>query len=162
MTGVQTCALPIYTKKPIDIFYNLDEEGNRENELYESIHLILANVRDNQYNVDKEIKNFARLLRQKTTIEELEKEFKGEKKYMRVIETIKRLFRDPDYEFGNTLESRHRDQLRGEREVALEEGGIEGAKTNALETARKLLSKMSVQEVCDITNLSIEEVENLK
>lgn len=152
------------TKKPIDIFYHLDEEGNKENELYKSIHLILENVGNSGYNVDKEIEKFAKLLKQKTTIKELEHEFKGDRKYMKVIETIKRLLRNPEFEFGNTVEVRHRDQLEGEREAAYSEGQKEGAKTNALETAKSLLALgiNTIEQIADVTGLSQQEVNDLK
>ena len=59
----------------------MDEESHIENDLYTSIHLILANIVNSKYNIDKEIEKFGRLLKMKT-LEEMKEEFKENEAYM--------------------------------------------------------------------------------
>lgn len=74
-----------------------DKEGNIETEFYESIHFVIANVKKSSYNVDNELKKFSNFLKKKTTLGELEREFKGDEKYMAAIRTVKELATDPEF-----------------------------------------------------------------
>ena len=67
------------TDRPILYFKIRDEEGNIETKMYESIHLVLANMNNSKYNIDKEIKNFALFLKQKD-LETMKKEYEGDER----------------------------------------------------------------------------------
>ena len=136
-----------------------DELGNIETEMYRSIHLVLENINNSKYDIDKEIKKFGNFLRSEKTIEELEKEYNGDEKYMAAVRTVKDLSRDPEFVGYYNLEEAHKQDL-----IAAEDYGIEkGTKKANIETAKKLLIKgFSTEEVKEYTNLSIEEIMELQ
>ena len=147
-----------HTNKPIMEFKIRDEDGVIESEIFKSIHLILANFQDSSYNVDNEIKKFVSFLK-KTTIEELEEEFKGDEKYMAATRTVKDLSLDPEFSGYYDLEEAHKEELEDMRITALEEG----MEQKALETAKKMLIKgKDINEIQEFTDLSIEKIKELK
>lgn len=166
------------TDKPVLTFKIRDEEGNIETEMYESIHLVLANISNPKYNIDKEIKKFASFLKERD-LEKLAENFRGDEKYMAAIRTVEDLTTDEDLIGSYDLEeARERDifELKLEKEFArkegiqegiqqgLEQGIIEGANQNAIETAKKLLAMhvLSVEQIASATNLMLEEIIKLK
>lgn len=84
------------TDKPLLTFKLMDEDGHIESEVYTSIHFILENCQNKNYNIPKELEKFNRFLKQYKTIEELENEFRGDEKYMAAIRTVKELSTDPE------------------------------------------------------------------
>ena len=87
-----------HTKRPILTFLPRDEEGHIENDLYQSIHIILDNAVNNEYNKDipEEVIKFAKLLKAKS-IEELVEEFEGDEEYMEAVGKLEELVMDPDF-----------------------------------------------------------------
>ena len=110
------------TKKPIIEFKMRDELGNIETEMYRSIHLILENINNSKYDIDKEIKKFGNFLRSEKTIEELEKEYNGDEKYMAAVRTVKDLSRDPEFVGYYNLEEAHKQDLIAAEDYGLEKG----------------------------------------
>ncbi len=153
------------TKKPLINFKIRDEEGNIENNLYNSIHLILENLNNTQYNIDEELKKFGKFLKLKT-IKELEEIYKGDEKYMAAIRTIEELSSDPEFEGYYDYEEAKKQELEESKVYAmkkgLEEGLKKGKREAKIEIAKKLISKISLEEISKITNLSLEEINNLK
>ena len=156
------------TKKPIIEFKMRDELGNIETEMYRSIHLVLENINNSKYDIDKEIKKFGNFLRSEKTIEELEKEYNGDEKYMAAVRTVKDLSRDPEFVGYYNLEEAHKQDLIAAEDYGIKKGyskGIEkGTKEANIETAKKLL-KMglgTLEEISKATELSIEEIIKLK
>lgn len=84
------------TKSPILNFKIRDDENHIETNIYQSIHLILENIVNSKYNIDKEIKTFAEFLKSKSILE-LEKKFKGDDNYMSAIRKIEDLSYDPEF-----------------------------------------------------------------
>ena len=87
-----------HTKRPILTFLPRDEEGHIENDLYQSIHIILDNAVNNEYNKDipEEVVKFAKLLKAKS-IDELVEEFEGDEEYMEAVGKLEELVMDPDF-----------------------------------------------------------------
>ena len=147
------------TKNAIIRFKLRDEEGHIETEIYESIHLILVNAKKNTYNGDKDIQKFAQFLRKGVKIETLEKECKGEKKYMEAIETIKELATNEEFVTYYDLEEKHKWELENVKMGAYEEA----TKKNSLKIAKNMLEmgiKPSV--ISKATNISMKELKNLE
>ena len=164
-----------YTNVPILIFKIRDQFGHIENEMYTSLHLILANLVDDRYNkdVDEEIVKFSKLLKSKT-IEELKENFKGDEEYMSGIEKVEDLISDPNFAGAYDVEERRQEELedfydtgyRKGKEAGIAHGmevGMEVAtKKSKIEIAKKLLSmNMKEKDISHATGLSIKEIDKL-
>ena len=150
-----------HTKSPILNFKIRDEEGHIETEMYESVHLILENIVNGEYNVAKEIKEFAEFFKSKS-IQELEMKIKGDEDYMSAIRKIEDLSYDPEfagqYDYQEAIErEKFEHHLTG-----LEEGREEGERKKQLEIAKTMLEeKMELEMISKCTGLSLEEIKNL-
>ncbi len=175
------------TDKPILNFELKDEEGHTETHLYQSIHLVLENIENRKYNVDEEIKKFARFLKDRD-LEKLANEFKGEKKYMAAIRTVEELSTNPDMVGFYDYEEAKKQELEDAKSFAIEKGleqgleqglkkGIEEGMKQGIEkgiqegiiqekisVAKKMLSMeaIRIEQISQITGLSIEEIEKLQ
>ena len=142
------------TKRPIIEFKIRDEEGNVENKLYQSIHLILANLNNTQYNINQEIRKFGEFLKVKT-IGELEKAYKGDEKYMAAIRTVEELSSDPEFEGYYDYEEAKKQEV-----IDARLGGIEDEK---IEIAKNLIELgVEIEKISKATGLSLEEIESLQ
>ena len=156
------------TSDPILIFQIQDKKGHIEVNNYISYHVILENCSDKNYNVGKEIKKFAKFLQEKRTIEQLEETYEGDEEYMSVIRTVEELSKDPEFAGYYDIEEKHRQQLEDAKETGMDEGleqGMIQGKTEAnLSTAKKLLQLgvNTIEQIAEVTGLSIEQVEKLK
>ena len=144
-----------------------DEIGNIETEMYRSIHLVLENINNSKYDIDKEIKKFGNFLRSEKTIEELEKEYNGDEKYMAAVRTVKDLSRDPEFVGYYNLEEAHKQDLIAAEDYGLEKGyskGIEQGMNRLKETAKNLLKLgiLNDEQIANSTNLTIEEIIEFK
>jgi len=140
-----------YTKRPILTFLPRDEEGHIENDLYQSIHIILDNAVNNEYNKDipGEVVKFAKLLKAKK---------------------LEELVMDPDfagaYDKGAKTEWLLEDmRLTGMHEgeaIGISKGRIEGKTEEKLEIAKNMLQDTDDYGlIAKYTGLSIEEIESL-
>ena len=152
------------TKEPILTFRVQDKEGHIEFENYISYHIILENCENSTYNVGKEIKKFAKLLKEKKTINELLDFYKGDEEYMSVVRTVKELSTDPEFAGYYDLEEKHRQQIADAKETGMDEGLEKGKKEANLSTAKNLLQLkvITIEQIAEATGLSIEEIEKLK
>ena len=99
--------------------------------------------------VDKELKKAYEIL------EHVNSNPEEREKVERRIRELRSLEYAKEYEYNQGLESGIK--------KGIEEGIKEGAKEKQLEIAKKLLSKkVSIEEIVEITDLSKEEIENLK
>ena len=164
------------TKLPILSFKIRDEENHIENELYTSIHLILANLVNNQYNknVGEEIRKFSKFLKTKT-LEELKEAFEGDDEYMASIDKIEDLIMDPSFAGAYDLEERRNKEmldfkltgLRIGREEGIhkgrEEGRKEGINERNIEIAKAMVKdEVNVETISKYTGLSVKEITNLE
>ena len=160
-----------YTNVPILIFKIRDQFGHIENEMYTSLHLILANLVDDRYNkdVDEEIVKFSKLLKSKT-IEELRENFKGDEEYMSGIEKVEDLISDPNFAGAYDIEERRQEELedfydtgyRKGKEAGIAHGMEIAAKKSKIEIAKTMLKeKLDIQTISKCTGLSIKEIDKL-
>lgn len=164
------------TKKCILHFKLRDEEGNIENDTYNSLHLILENVVNKQYNknIDERIIAFARFLKM-TTLTEMKESFEGSEGYMETIKIVEDLATNPDFIGYYDIEEKRKIDLEDAIETGLEQGlekgikqgieqGIEqGAKQRNIEIAKNLISMgLSSNQIFEATGLSYEQIEQLK
>ena len=148
------------TEEPILEFKIQDRHGHIESELYQSTHFIIANAKNSSYNINEELKKFARFLKQSTTIEELENEFKGDEKFMAAVRTVKDLSLDPEFSGYYDVEEAHKQDIEDAKTFGIEKG----MKQKAIETAKKMfeLPNITLEQIAEITELTIEEIEKLK
>ena len=160
-----------HTKRPILTFLPRDEEGHIENDLYQSIHIILDNAVNNEYNKDipEEVIKFAKLLKAKS-IDELVEEFEGDEEYMEAVGKLEELVMDPDFAGAYDKGAKTEWLLEDMRLTGLHEGeaigiskGIEqGSQNKQIEIAKNMLNlNMDVNLISNVTGLSIEEIESL-
>ena len=148
-----------HTKRPILTFLPRDEEGHIENDLYQSIHIILDNAVNNEYNKDipEEVIKFAKLLKAKS-IDELVEEFEGDEEYMEAVGKLEELVMDPDFAGAYDKGAKTEWLLEDMRLTGRNEGKTE----EKLEIAKNMLNlNMDVNLISNVTGLSIEEIESL-
>jgi len=152
------------TDKPILHFKLRDEYGNIENEIYNSIHLILENAIKKEYNktVEKDIINFSKFLKL-NSLKEMEEEFKGDDNYMAAIRKVEDLSTDPKFIGYYDLEEAHKQDIEDAKETGYDEGMEKGSSQKAIEIAKNMLSyNMPIEEISKYTGLSKEEIVNIK
>ena len=160
-----------HTKRPILTFLPRDEEGHIENDLYQSIHIILDNAVNNEYNKDipEEVIKFAKLLKAKS-IDELVEEFEGDEEYMEAVGKLEELVMDPDfagaYDKGAKTEWLLEDmRLTGRNEgeaIGISKGIEQGSQNKQIEIAKNMLQDTDDYGlIAKYTGLSIEEIQGL-
>ena len=152
-----------HTKRPILTFLPRDEEGHIENDLYQSIHIILDNAVNNEYNKDipEEVIKFAKLLKAKS-IDELVEEFEGDEEYMEAVGKLEELVMDPDFAGAYDKGAKTEWLLEDMRLTGRNEGRIEGKIERNIEIAKNMLQDTDDYGlIAKYTGLSIEEIEGL-
>ena len=128
---------------------------------FQKIKVNLSKIRKLRYNDVSKLSKLEKILlimteNKKITLHEIAK---GDKELEVMVGKLEDLSKDPDvmsYYDEQKLEE------MGQR-LNLEEAREEGHRTTLIETAKKMLNKhMSIDDIIDITNLTKEEVENLK
>ena len=145
------------TDRPMLNFKSMDEESHIENDLYTSIHLILAYIVNSKYNIDKEIEKFGRLLKMKT-LEEMKEEFKEDEAYMSGIKKIEELVMDPQFVGLYDIEERRQRDIIDSKLTGLREGRLDGIKEIASEM---LKDKLSYETIAKYTKLIEQEIREL-
>ena len=145
------------TKEPILDFKIRDENGYIETEIYHSIHLVLENIVNCKYNIDKEIKRFAEFLKT-TSMSELKEKYKESDIYMSAVRKIEDLTKDPELAGQYDIEEA---RAREKFECHLT-GYEEGEKAKQIEIAKNLLKMgMNHEDISKATSLSLEEIKEL-
>ena len=174
------------TDKPILHFKIRDELGNIENDSYNSIHLILENIVNTEYNktIDKRIVEFGKFLKT-TNLDDMKKIFKGSDNYMAAIRRVEDLSTDPNFvgyydieeareaemeevkEYARTVgieEGRKeglKEGLKEGRKEGLKEGREEGIKESCLKIAKSMKENgIDISIISKCTGLSINDIEN--
>ena len=155
---------PFQTKEGIIRFQLRDEEGHIETEIYESIHIILENILDKQYNNNK-IKKFVEFMASQT-IEEMKERYEGDEEYMAAIRTVEELSTDPNFVGYYDLEEAHKQELEDMRETGyddgMEEGKSIGLEEGKIEVAKAMYQKkIPLDVISECTGLTVEEIKNL-
>ena len=152
-----------HTKRPILTFLPRDEEGHIENDLYQSIHIILDNAVNNEYNKDipEEVIKFAKLLKAKS-IDELVEEFEGDEEYMEAVGKLEELVMDPDFAGAYDKGAKTEWLLEDMRLTGMHEGEAIGISKRNIEIAKNMLQDTDDYGlISKYTGLSIEEIESL-
>ena len=151
------------TKEPLLHFKLRDEFGHIENESYNSIHLILENLVNVEYNknIDERIIKFAQFLKT-NTIKEMVKRFKGDEDYMSAIRKVEDLSTDPDFIGYYDIEEAHEQDIEDALATGVRQGIEQGIASNKIETAKNMLSKnIDLSIISECTSLPISEIESL-
>ena len=156
------------TNKPILYFKLRDEDGNIENESYNSIHLVLENAVNIEYNknIDKRIVKYAEFLKM-TNIDEMLNAYKGDDTYMAAIRRVEDLSTDPDFIGYYDVEEAHKQDLEDSKQTGIrigkEFGIAEGKNIATIAIVKEMLaSGISSEEISMYTKLDISEIEKLK
>lgn len=155
------------TDKPILNFKIQTSDEIVESEMYESFHLVLANIHNPKYNIDKEIVAFADFLKGKD-LKKLANDYKGSEKYMAAIRTVEDLTMDEDligyYDYEEAKEQELREAKAYAKKTGREEGFEQGAKETAIEVAKKMfgIPNITIEQIAECTSLSLEEIEKMK
>ena len=151
---------PFQTKEGIIRFQLRDEEGHIETEIYESIHIILENILDKQYNNNK-IKKFIEFMASQT-IEEMKERYEGDEEYMAAIRTVEELSTDPNFVGYYDLEEAHKQELEDMRETGYDDGMEEGIAKGKTEVVKAMYEDgIAIDTISKYTGLTHEEVQNL-
>lgn len=169
------------TKEGILNFEQRSECGYIETKQYHSIHLVLENMLDKQYNIDEDIKKLVKFLKCKS-ITEMKEEFGGDEVYMAAVRKVEDLSRDPNFVGYYDIDEAHKQDLEDAKETSYDEGrsigieewktigieegksiGIEeGKKQNQIETVKSMIKKdLSIEMIADCTGLTIKEIEQI-
>ena len=159
------------TDKALLHFMTLEKsEGYKENDLYNSYHLVIENALKNNYNED-EIKKFSKFLTM-DNIGKMLKTFKGDNEYMAGIVKVEDLLKDVDkygllYEPEDVSELVLEYKIEQAEKVAMEKGMQEGIKKGIEQGIEKIAKKMlktdmSIDDIINITGLTKEDLEKLK
>jgi len=149
------------TDKPILNFMLRDEYGHIETNRYNSIHLILENLVNQEYTISEEIKKLIRFLKMKS-IEEMEEEFEGDEDYMACIRTVEELSTDPNFVGYYDIEEARRQELEDMEETGIEKGIEQGEKRKQIEIAKSMFKEnLPIEIISKCTGLSIEEIKSL-
>ena len=145
-----------------------------EHDLYTSYHVILENITNTNYNIDKEVRKFGEFLSLKLSIEELKEKYREDGKYMDIARKVEKFMRDNNlvqyydleashqYEIKDSYDTGKNEGLREGRTSGLAEGRQEGLKTRSVEIAKNLLNlNIDISTIMKSTGLSKQEIKNL-
>lgn len=152
-------------KEPILKFESLDHHTS-EHKLYTSYHVILANITNTNYNIDKEVRKFGTLLKENLTIEELVEKYEGDEEYMKIINKTKELIADEDfaiyYDIDEAHESDRQDAYETGYDSGYDNGQTKGKQEERLAIAKNLLDlNFSIQDIMKATKLNQKDIMNL-
>ena len=144
-------------KEPILTFTTSCKEL-KEHDLYTSYHVILENITNTNYNIDKEVRKFGEFLSLKVTIEELKEKYRKDEKYMDIAKKVEEFMRDRHLVQYYDLEASHQFEIKDSYDT----GKKEGFKTRSIEIAKNLLNlNIDIPTIMKSTGLSKQEIKNL-
>ena len=149
-------------KEPI-IPFGTKYEELEEHDLYTSYHVILENITDTNYNIDKEVRKFGEFLSLKLTIEELKEKYRGDDKYMDIVRKVEKFMRDNNLVQYYDLEASHQYEIKDSYDTGKNEGRNEGLKARSFEIARNLLDlNIDIPTIMKSTGLTKQEIMKLQ
>lgn len=142
-------------------FESLDHH-TLEHKLYTSYHVILANITNTNYNIDKEVRKFGTLLKENLTMEELVEKYKGDEEYMKVINKTKELIADEDFAMYYDIDEAHESDKQDAYETGYDNGQSKGKQEERLAIAKNLLDlNFSIQDIMKATKLNQKDIMSL-
>ena len=161
-------------KEPILTFTTSCKELE-EHDLYTSYHVILENITNTNYNIDKEVRKFGEFLGSKLTIEELKEKYRGDEEYMDIVEKVEKFMRDNNLVQYYDLEASHKYEVEdsfntGKNEGIQEgiqrgknEGRNEGRNYEKISIAKNLLKDhLDINKIMQYTGLTKQEILDLQ
>ena len=153
-------------KEPI-IPFGTKYEELEEHDLYTSYHVILENITNTNYNIDKEVRKFGEFLSLKLSIEELKEKYRGDDKYMDIVEKVEKFMRDNNLVQYYDLEASHQYEIKDSYDTGknegMREGRQEGLKTRSAEIAKNLLNDhLDIDKIMKYTGLTKQEILELQ
>ena len=161
-------------KEPILTFTTSCKELE-EHDLYTSYHVILENITNTNYNIDKEVRKFGEFLSLKLSIEELKEKYRGDDKYMNIARKVEKFMRDNNLVQYYDLEASHKYEVEdsfntGKNEGIQEgiqrgknEGRNEGRNYEKISIAKNLLKDhLDINKIMQYTGLTKQEILDLQ
>ena len=149
-------------KEPI-IPFGTKYEELEEHDLYTSYHVILENITNTNYNIDKEVRKFGEFLSLKLSIEELKEKYREDGKYMNIARKVEKFMRDNNLVQYYDLEASHQYEIKDSYDTGKNEGRNEGLKARSFEIARNLLDlNIDIPTIMKSTGLTKQEILELQ
>ena len=149
-------------KEPV-IPFGTKYEELEEHDLYTSYHVILENITNTNYNIDKEVRKFGEFLSLKLSIEELKEKYRKDGKYMDIVEKVEKFMRDNNLVQYYDLEASHQYEIKDSYATGKNEGRKEGLKTRSAEIAKNLLNDhLDIDKIMKYTGLTKQEIMKLQ
>ena len=153
-------------KEPV-IPFGTKYEELEEHDLYTSYHVILENITNTNYNIDKEVRKFGEFLSLKLSIEELKEKYRGDDKYMDIVRKVEKFMRDNNLVQYYDLEASHQYEIKDSYDTGknegMREGRQEGLKTRSAEIAKNLLNlNIDIPTIMKSTGLTRQEIMKLQ
>ena len=149
-------------KEPV-IPFGTKYEELEEHDLYTSYHVILENITNTNYNIDKEVRKFGEFLSLKLSIEELKEKYRGDEEYMDIVEKVEKFMRDNNLVQYYDLEASHQYEIKDSYDTGKNEGRNEGLKARSFEIARNLLDlNIDIPTIMKSTGLTKQEILELQ
>ena len=149
-------------KEPV-IPFGTKYEELEEHDLYTSYHVILENITDTNYNIDKEVRKFGEFLGLKLSIEELKEKYREDGKYMNIVKKVEKFMRDNNLVQYYDLEASHQYEIKDSYATGKNEGRKEGLKTRSAEIAKNLLNlNIDIPTIMKSTGLTRQEIMKLQ
>ena len=149
-------------KEPILTFTTSCKELE-EHDLYTSYHVILENITNTNYNIDKEVRKFGEFLSLKLSIEELKEKYRGDDKYMDIARKVEKFMRDNNLVQYYDLEASHQYEIKDSYDTGKNEGRKEGTQLERCNIARNLLNlNIDIPTIMKSTGLTKQEILELQ
>ena len=149
-------------KEPVLTFTTSCKEL-KEHDLYTSYHVILENITDTNYNIDKEVRKFGEFLGLKLSIEELKEKYREDGKYMNIVKKVEKFMRDNNLVQYYDLEASHQYEIKDSYATGKNEGRKEGLQTRSIEIAKNLLNDhLDIDKIMEYTGLTKQEIKKLQ
>ena len=156
------------TNKPVSVFEIRNDEGELEVDSYKSYHLILDNAKNLGYNKDKELYQFALFMDAKD-MEALKDVANGNECFEKAFRKVEEYMSNEDFLVYYDKEEMDKFEKEAMKKYGLELGRAEG-RAEGLEEGRAQLKSviqnmmdkgMSITEISELINISVEEINNL-
>ena len=149
-------------KEPVLTFTTSCKEL-KEHDLYTSYHVILENITNTNYNIDKEVRKFGEFLGLKLSIEELKEKYREDGKYMNIVKKVEKFMRDNNLVQYYDLEASHQYEIKDSYATGKNEGRKEGLQTRSIEIAKNLLNDhLDIDKIMKYTGLTKQEIMKLQ
>ena len=126
---------------------------------YTSYHVILANITNTNYNIDKDVRKFGEFLNSKLTIEELKVKYEGDEEYMDIARKVEQFMKDNNLVQYYDLEASHKFEV----EDSFNTGKNEGFRTRSVKIVKNLLKDhLEVNKIMQYTGLTKQEILKLQ